>query len=867
MRKTLLFLLLLSVKLTFGQFRDNFSDGNFTIHPVWGGQTSLFTVNTFKQLKTSLSAVTQTINLSTSNALALNVKWEFSVHLNFDPSTTNLARIYLVADQADLRGNLNGYFVQIGESGGADSYDLYKQTGNSVSKIIDGLPKNRANVNFLSTKLRVTRDTFGKWQLYSSLDEGVTYVLEGSITDKTFTHTSWFGVYCKYTATRSDGFMFDDFNVEELVTDTTPPHLVSIKVVDDYTLEATFSETAMHSSALLTNAYKVKELNASPISVSSTALPNIFRLSFTHLFESARYTLVASGISDLNGNSTANSEISTFYIQPYVALKGNLVINEIFADPSPPVGLPGAEFVELWNTTDKYILLKDWKYKDLTSAYTFLADTLAPNSYVILCAMADESLFKMYSKTIGLSVWPTLNNDKDRLSIISAENVVIDEVSYGDNWFKDGVKAQGGFSLELIDPNNKCAGIQNWQASNHSNGGTPGFENSVYRLQLSSTAPKILSATIVDETTIKVDFSKSIDSLSGALIVNYNLNNGMGMPLAALPQSPDFMSVLLKLRMPITKGQEFVLTVNYVKDCAGNLIDANSNTIKLFVAKTIAKNDILISEILINPKLGGVDFIEIYNTTGHVLDLATLKLGSADASGKMANLKTITSNTTYIPSKTFWLLTSEIENVKQHYEVKNPAQFTKMASLPAYMNEKGAVILVTDSLVIDRFDYYENMHFPLIKMIKGVSLERVSFQLATNEKGNFKSAAQASGFATPTYKNSQDEGTNTTNNVWLSANVFSPDGDGNEDVLKVNYRFVDQDYIANAMIYNDKGVPVKKIFRNTTIPKEGYFVWDGLNDAGGVNKVGIYIIKFEIFALNGKSRQYEKACVLAAKLN
>lgn len=867
MRKTLLFLLLLSVKLTFGQFRDNFSDGNFTINPVWGGQTSQFTINAAKQLRSSLSAVTQTINLSTSNALALNVKWEFSVHLNFDPSTTNLARIYLVADQADLKGNLNGYFVQIGESGGADSYDLYKQTGNSVSKIIDGLPKNRANVNFLSTKLRVTRDTFGKWQLYSSLDEGVTYVLEGSITDKTFTHTSWFGVYCKYTATRSDGFMFDDFNVQELVTDTTPPHLVSIKVVDDYTLEATFSEALAHSSALLANAYKVKEFNASPISVNSTALPNIFRLSFTHLFESARYTLVASGISDLKGNSTANSEISTFYIKPYVALKGDLVINEIFADPSPPIGLPGAEFVELWNTTDKYILLKDCKYKDLTSAYTFLADTLAPNSYVILCAMADESLFKMYGKTIGLSAWPTLKNDKDRLSIISAENVVIDEVSYGDNWFKDGVKAQGGFSLELIDPNNKCAGIQNWQASNHSNGGTPGFENSVYRLQLSSTAPKILSATIVDETTIKVDFSKSIDSLGGALIVNYNLNNGVGMPLTALPQSPDFMSVLLKLRMPITKGQEFVLTVNYVTDCAGNLIDSSSNTIRLFVAKVIAKNDILISEIMINPKLGGVDFIEIYNTTGHVLDLATLKLGSADASGKMANLKTITSNTTYIPSKTFWLLTSEIENVKQHYEVKNPTQFTKMASLPSYGNEKGTVILVTDSLVIDQFDYHENMHFPLIKMVKGVSLERVSFQLATNERGNFKSAAQVSGFATPTYKNSQDEGAITTNNVWLSANVFSPDGNGLDDVLRINYQFVDHDYIANVTIYNDKGVSVKKVFRNTTIPKEGYFVWDGLNDAGGLNKVGIYIVKMEVFNLNGKLRRYEKACVLAANLN
>ncbi|MGF1924153.1 MAG: lamin tail domain-containing protein, partial [Bacteroidia bacterium] len=486
MRKTLLFLLLLTVKLTFGQFRDNFSDGNFASDPTWVGQTSAFSVNAAKQLKTSLSAVAQTISLSTRSDLALNVSWEFSIQMNFDPSTSNLARIYLVADQSDLSGSLNGYFVQIGESGGADSYDLYRQTGNSVSRIIDCQPKNRANINFLSTKLRVTRTELGKWELHSSSNGGESYMMEGSVTDKTFTSTTSFGVYCKYTASRSDGFMFDDFVVEELIADRTPPQLIAVKVLEGSKVEATFSEAISLSSALVLENYKLKGTDEFPISVSATSFPHVFLLSFSGSFLSAPYTLVASGMYDLKGNVAFVSEATTFYVRPYVAIKGDLVINEIFADPSPAVGLPAVEFVELWNTTNNYLLLRDWKFKDLTATHSFLSDTIRPNEYVVLCPIADRDLFIGYGKTIGLTTWPTLNNDGDRLTLLSGDNVIIDEVSYLQTWYKDPLKDGGGYSLELIDPANRCGGIQNWQASLHPNGGSPGIQNSVYQFQLNS---------------------------------------------------------------------------------------------------------------------------------------------------------------------------------------------------------------------------------------------------------------------------------------------------------------------------------------------------------------------------------------------
>ncbi|MBY0543357.1 MAG: hypothetical protein K2P75_08125, partial [Sphingobacteriaceae bacterium] len=177
-------------------------------------------------------------------------------------------------------------------------------------------------------------------------------------------------------------------------------------------------------------------------------------------------------------------------------------------------------------------------------------------------------------------------------------------------------------------------------------------------------------------------------------------------------------------------------------------------------------------------------------------------------------------------------------------------------------------LLITDQFTVDRFDYNDSMHLALLKNVKGVSLERVSFLKSANDFGNFKSAAQSTGFATPTYRNSQEEDINSLkNNVSLANKVFSPDGDGYEELLQIDYRFVDNGNIANVNIYTDKGILVRKLQRNTSVATAGNFIWDGLNDAGQKSKVGIYIIKFDAFALNGKTESFKQACVLAAKLN
>lgn len=600
MRKTLLFFMMLSAKLAFGQVSDDFSDGNFTSNPTWSGQTNGFKVNGANQLQTSLSAVAQTVMLAVPSMQVANAKWEFFVQLNFDPSTSNQARIYLASDQQDLNGPLNGYFIQLGENGSADSYDLYRQAGTTVTKIIDGPAKPRAEVNKLLARVRVTRMEEGNWELYTDITGGTNYSLEGSAIDKVYMYGDWFGVSCRYTATRSEGFIFDDFKVDELVPDVTPPSLLSAKALDDKTIEAVFSERLTSSSALITGNYAIANLGK-PMLVQATALPNVYQLVYASALPTGNYILTVSGVKDLKGNAIAkNNEAHFVYVQPYEFRKG----------------------------------------------------------------------------------------------------------------------------------------------------------------------------------------------------------------------------------------------------------------------------DILISEILVNPKKDGVDFIEIYNATNQLLDLKNLQLANADAAGNPINVRNVSDISLLMPAKTYWVLTTNPTVVKAQYQVDFPAQFVKMASMPAFNNDQGTVLLLSSLKVIDQLLYHEDMHLPLLRNADGVSLERVSFARPTDEPGNFKSGAASVGFATPTYRNSQEEdGQLLANSVTLASKTFSPDGDGFEDQLLIDYRFVNNGRLANVNIYSDKGVLVRKLQRNTSIATSGSFAWDGMNDNGQRSNVGIYVVQFDAFALNGRHESFRRAFVLATKLN
>ena len=122
----------------------------------------------------------------------------------------------------------------------------------------------------------------------------------------------------------------------------------------------------------------------------------------------------------------------------------------------------------------------------------------------------------------------------------------------------------------------------------------------------------------------------------------------------------------------------------------------------------------------------------------------------------------------------------------------NPWGFIEMDKMPSLPNNNGKIILVDQWLqVIDEFWYDEEMHFPLLRVVEGVSLERINHDRQTQDASNWHSASENCGFGTPSYENSQyvNDQQMMSDRIRVEPEVFSPDNDGYNDVVRLFYQF------------------------------------------------------------------------------
>jgi hypothetical protein len=875
MKNSLVFLALLCINSAFGQVSDAFNDGDFTSNPVWTGSNGgadfmISGLPNLNQLRSNSAVPNSNFYLSTANSLASDCTWEFWCNLQFNTSSTNYVDVYLISDQQNLQSaSINGYFVRLGNS--VDEISLYKRTGavNTSVKIIDGVD-GILNTSNNTVKIKVSRTAAGQFTLERDLSGiGFDYYPEGSVLDNSIVNTISFGFLVQQsTVSFVQKHFFDDISIAPLIADTTPPNILSATAIDSNTIAIAYNEAMDSVKAKNTTNYTLDNGLGNPISIKKLANSALYELKFAANLQTATYLLSIVNVSDKAGNVLGNSPFSFSYVKPYVAQAKDILINEIFADPSPQIDLPSVEYIELWNTTDFPISLNNWTYSDGTSTATLGNISIDPHEFVVLCALIDVPNFTLFGKVIGLSTWPSLNNASDMLVLKNDKGVVMDQVNYADTWYKDATKKLGGYSLELINPKAICTGIQNWGASMDISGGTPGKNNSIYSNGVDPAPLQLLSVNVLDSVTLSLQFNRFIDSTSAVLPSHYNLNNGVGQPISGVAVAPNFTEVQLTFGAPLSRGLTYTLSSNQISDCSGVLIQAPNNSSDFFLPQKILVGDLLISEILFNPKVGGVDFVEIYNNTDHPLDLKDLGIASADDQNKLINLKPVSGVSNLIPAKSYRVFATDTDNILANYTVKQLNTLIKVSALPSFNDDAGVVILVRDSIRIDQFNYTDKMHFALLSNTEGVSLERSLFSVAANTPGNFRSAAAAVGFATPGYQNSQFlEGVAGTNEIHLSSPTLSPDNDGFEDALTMLYHWQEPGWIANVRIFTETGQLVRNLIKNQTLGTEGAWVWDGLSDHAERVPIGIYILKIQVFNASGQVKNYTKTCVVATKLN
>lgn len=849
----ILFFLWMTTVNVHSQVMDDFSDGDFSNNPSWNGNTAEFAVNASQQLQLN-NTISGSSYLSLTHGINTlqNHEWHFWVKQSFSPSSSNYGKVFLSADNSDLTAVQNGYFVLFGEANAVDAIRLFKLVNGIPTQLCSGVDGQISNS--FTVGIKVVLNPSGNWELSADLSGGTNYVLQGSANDPNILSGSYFGYLCTYTSSNANKFYLDDVYIGNPILDLQAPILLQASVISPNQVDVLFNEALSPTSANEVANYAILPFNSFVAAQQDNVNQALVHLTTMFpLTNGNSYSIMTANLSDLVGNTSGNQAASFDYLVADTAEKGDVIITEFFADPTPVIGLPEVEYVEIFNKTGKVFHLQNWTISDGSSNGTIGDFWLLPGSYIVLTANAN---FGLFTNVAGVTSFPSLNNAGDQLILTDQTGLLLDRLTYTDEWYQDPTKQEGGYSLERINLNDPCSNYDNWSASNDPSGGSPGTINSIFSAAPDNQNPHLLSLIALSPNFLEVSFSEGMDSIS---LANTQISASPSLSVQETfiqvvndnPNGPP--QFIIQFNENFLPSTTYQIQLGPVSDCWQN----DTTFIGQFTLPEQAQaGDIVINEILANPLNGGQDFIELFNRSTKVIDLKDWQIANYD-NDTISNLKTI-SNHFILEPNSYVAISEDTSFLLENYPASISGRMIQM-DMPSYNIDSGTVYLFYNSEQIDRVSYSEDWQLSLIDNSDGVSLERISPNAPSNQTSNWHSAAESIGFATPGRVNSQYQYVGTSESISLQKDVFSPDQDGFEDILVVNYAFLESGLLAKARIFDDFGREVKVLFSNELMGTTGFFNWDGVNTAQAKAPIGIYVLVIEVFSVDG-------AVILAKKI-
>ena len=552
------------------------------------------------------------------------------------------------------------------------------------------------------------------------------------------------------------------------------------------------------------------------------------------------------------------------FCQSIAPQRYDIVISEIMADPTPAVGLPAAEYLELHSRLPVACHLEGWKLKIGNTLKQLPSMDFDSAGYAILIAAKYLEDFTEYSPHIYTLSSLSLTDGGQTLVLYDADDQVIHSVSYRKQWHSEPIKQEGGWSLEMLDESLPCWGEENWNSSTSPLGGTPGFPNASRTTLFDRESPVMERVTLLDSLTIRVFFSEPVNlPLSD---VPFRLHSSPLAPtILELREVPYSFSALdLVLSSPLEKEKTYTIEVTGTMcDCTGNEMQRGSS-IKLGIPDKPEQGDLIINEVLSHPYDGSdADFIEIFNKSSKIIDLKDIKIGSGGDTMPQKAVWASSSGAQLFPNG-YCALCKNKKLTLQQYACPEPLNLMHCDSLPAYNNDEGVVSLTDRSLqTIDRLHYTEDMHYPKLLTTEGVSLERLSPTLPTQNPDNWHSAAETVGFATPGYANSQQLPEGDGTEFSISPAVISPDNDGFEDFAEFSLRFPESGNRLTLRVFDANGNAVTMLANNIMCGSEASFRWEGVDDNHNRLPSGMYVVMAQYWDAQGKTGRKRKVVSIA----
>ena len=847
---------------TTAQIKEDFSDTDLTSNPSWAGNMNNFEVNAYHQLHLKTTGA-DTSCLSTPLTCADEMEWQIWVHLSFAPSENNNARIYLIADNINPALSNKAFYIQLGEALSIDAITLFYKDGANTHEVCRGTSGLIANA--FTIRIRVVRLNNGTWKIGTDPAGGNLFTSETSGVEKASIPNGFFGIFCKYTSSNSSGFYFDDISVHPYTDDTFPPQLLQALITGDNQIQLNFNEPVEKSASLQTSNFRLAD-GSHPVNVYADALTgSIIWLDFNKpVTTNQSFSLIIQGITDLDGNSMSQKEISLVY-HPLCSF--DVLISEIMSNPVPSKGLPECEYLELYNSTTFPINLNSWNLQTGKSEQLLPDSTIASHDYLIITDVTHAAEMKKFGKTIAIQHL-SLANEGCQIVLKDRSRQVIHAIDFRPSWHDDPSKKSGGWSLEMIDPMNPCGESANYRSSVDARGGSPGAINSVNTSLPDQHAPQLLSVFPTDSIHLRINFSETLDTTQLLNSSAYTIDPLIGQPKYANSNGPLYQSTILELAQPLLNKVIYTLTVNNtINDCSGNPLKVPKR-IQFGLPYPLKNRSIVINEIMFDPGPDKEEFIEIYNRSAEYYDLSRLfiKAENSTSTSRKPFVPISESGQLFSPGE-YLVMTADKHLLMKDYPLIAENAIIEVTKFPSLSNE-GGVITLSDSTgtIIDMANFNPDMHFQLIRSSTGVSLERINPESDSGSKDNWYSAAETAGFSTPGKINSQHASQNTSSvSLKLEPELFTPDNDGIDDNLHILYNPEKPGSMMTIIIFDVKGQLIRKLVSNAMLATENTFSWDGFTDNHTKAIAGIYVVYAETYNSSGEVKHFKKTTILGTR--
>jgi hypothetical protein len=560
--------------------------------------------------------------------------------------------------------------------------------------------------------------------------------------------------------------------------------------------------------------------------------------------------LLAQGPSQAAGTGPGEPDSSR------VAAWGDVVFNEVMADPNPPVDFD-REYLEVYNRSTRVLDLADWILQVNTRTYSLSASMMTGGT-------------RLPPGSYGVVLDPGLPNEGATLSLYDPLGNLVHAARYRAPWNGADWKKEGGWSLESPDPEQVCRISGLWAFSVDPAGGTPGKINSTHAMLTDLEGPVLLypgygpsSGEYLGEGEpglIRLYFSEPL-VMCEAELQQIKLWPGDISPLEAHILPP--LSRVMELRFPVDlqNRPNCKIRIPRVRDCQGN--ERLSQEAVAGSVSDPVSGSVLINEIMYDPAAGFPEYIELTLPEHRVYDLRDLAIHAVETGGLPDDPVALSDHSRIAEPGSFVVLTRCAEHLRDVYHLERSGQWVELEGWNNLKNGGGTLYL-TDRAgkVVDRADYGDHLHAPILADTRGISLERISLAGSGSDPGNWHSAASIEGYATPGRINSQariqpDPGPEFR----LEPTVFSPDNDGYQDLLEITVCNGVSGWITSLWITDLQGNLVRQLANNHLSGVQDVYFWDGTYGDGSMVPTGIYVVHARAYHPGTGERWIRKGAV------